>query len=210
MVKKRNWIKGKMQFYTCKQMILNIVLFLSGMSFILMIMPDKSYNILIWALASILTFGVLWIKPYISESILREESYYYVMAFLCCAALGTNFHFVWAEKNGMYAIMATKIGVEVPSFVLFLTIILVIASTPIVALCFMLFSKATRVAINRILMEKRLCNERFSVSFMQGFVFVFITFVVSAWALFRANYYYIDDMGMLCMFKNSIRISAYR
>ena len=47
------------------------ILFLSGMAFIVMITPDKSWNIGIYILGSIATFGILFTKKF-TDKVVRN------------------------------------------------------------------------------------------------------------------------------------------
>lgn len=172
-----------------------LTLFGSGMAFTLLIMPDKRYNLLIWLLSSIFTFGILWIKPINFKFKESSSSVCWCLATLSNIGLGTHFYSKWIDSEGMFEILATKIGISYDIFIMALTIAIVIVSIPIVSFIYQKLLEMARSVIqshNSLYQDRR---GKFEFSFGKSLLILICIYWISCIALFMADFNYQDDLG---------------
>ena len=173
------------------------ILFLSGMAFIVMITPDKSWNIGIYIFGSIATFGILFTKKF-TDRVVRNAFRInnLVAALVLVAALGFNFYANWTlHPNGSIEKLATLFGTTLETLATVVGIILVLAATPIVSLCLSVLFPAAKHYINSLKKKNQGEQAAGSISAMKALWILTGIYVLGISAILKADFNYMDDMG---------------
>lgn len=177
--------------------IRKIACYLSGMSFIILLTPDKSNNLYIYLFAPILVFGILFTSK-MNRALLEDchKMNYLIVALLLNASLGFNFYANWTKyEEGATVVLANMLGMDRSLLVSLAAAIVVVLSCPIVALCLSILCPKT---VSYFLDGKELTEtekKEKNIGIAKAIVLLTGIYTLAISALLKADFNYIDDMG---------------
>lgn len=172
------------------------LLAISGTAFLFLILSTSRTAIYGCIITMLLWYIFLFRSSITSETVKSLiNPVYAVSGLLFCIVLGNNFYNIWVTSEKIQA-LSDFIGYEPKTVGLICTIIEIIVSTPIVAICLSFFV-STFIADFKNIKHKDTCtsNQSKSIPMKKAFLIMTAVYTLGISAILRANFNYLDDMG---------------
>lgn len=176
--------------------ISRIGFFISASAAILLNVSNRTGTALLACGIVLLLLGLLLArsedKLFSIKSISLPNNLYATVALLISSGMGVNFYNTWLSSDCINTI-ATVLGVSSYHFILFLSILGVIAATPAISILLSDSSKWVMEEYQKC--PVRLENGKNGLSLKKSFATMAGIYLLGISAILRANFNYIDDMG---------------
>lgn len=171
-----------------KNKIIKSVLLLSGISFLGLIVADRTVSF-VGCIVVAAAWGVVLLKSSITCEKLQGtmKTGYAVLALGLCSALGCNFYDRWIGAGKTQRISAF-LGVTPDKVSLIGTAVVILAAVPMVSTVLSYF-----IAI--VLEDFRVKRDTRGVSMVRAIVIMSMIYLLGISAILRADFNYVDDMG---------------
>lgn len=177
--------------------IWKLLLFLSGLAFIIMITPDKRWNMGIYLFGSITIFGVIFTKRF-TERVVKNafQMNYLIVALILASALGFNFYANWTlHPNGSIEQLVLMFDTDLETLAAIVGTMIVLASTPIVALCLSVLFPSAKRYINKLANRDKENDVSGRIPVKRALFILAGIYFLGISAILKADFNYIDDMG---------------